>query len=66
MYIYFGVMSITNIAPDKKAHDSKAVVVLSNELCHKIACKSGSIAPYILNLDTSCGERWALRSGLFI
>lgn len=59
-------MSIADIAPGKKAHYSKAVFVLSNELCHKIACKSGSISPYILNLDTSCGEWWALRSGLFI
>jgi hypothetical protein len=59
-------MSITNIAPGKKAHYTKAVFVLSNKLCHKIACKNESIAPYILNLDTSCGKRWALRSGLFI
>lgn len=59
-------MSITNIAPGKKAQYSKAVFVLSKELCHKITSKSGSIAPYILNLDTSCGERWALRSGHLI
>ena len=43
-------MSITNIAPGKKAHYTKAVFVPSNELCHKIACKSESIAPYILTL----------------
>jgi hypothetical protein len=65
MYIYFGVMSITNIVLGKKEYN-KAVFVLSKELCHKIACKSGSIAPYILNLDASCGERWALRSGHLI
>lgn len=59
-------MSITNIAPGKKAHYTKAVFVPSNELCHKIACKSESIAPYILNLDTSYSKPWALRSGLFI
>jgi len=59
-------MSVTNIAPGKKAHYSKAVFVLGKELRHKIACKSGSIAPYILNLETSCGERWALRFDLFI